>query len=138
MDISRLKKKDLQAWLPLTEEVEILCQYVNRSEMDRILAEATITRMNPGTGLRSEERDEPKFRSLLGRAVVKDWRGLRDGETEFPCTPENVVYLMEDYAEFRVLVLSVPMSFERMLAAEKAQAEKNSATTSAPNAITQE
>jgi len=138
MDISRLKKKDLQAWLELTAEVEILCHYVDQGEIDRIKAESTITRVNPKTGLKTEERDEPKFRSLLGRAVVKNWKGLRDGEKDFPCTPENIDYLMDDYAEFRVLVFSVPMSFERMLAAEKAQAEKNSATTSAPSSTTPE
>jgi hypothetical protein len=138
MDISRLKKKDLRAWLPLVEGVEVLCRFLNQSEIDLLRKEATEIRMDPKDGKRIEARDEKKFLSLLGRAVVSDWRGMCDGDQDFPCTPENVDFLMDEYGEFRMLVVTVPNSFERMIAVEKAQTEKNLETTSAPELTTPE
>lgn len=125
MDIQRLKKNDLKVWLPLMDEVEVLVRHITQGEFDAISKQATAVKFDKNH-VKREERDEEQFRSLLARAVVLDWRGIKDGDDPYPCTPENMDYLMRECTEFRLLVMDVPLSLERMLAAEKAAAEKNS------------
>uniref|UniRef100_A0A831U061 Uncharacterized protein n=1 Tax=Geobacter metallireducens TaxID=28232 RepID=A0A831U061_GEOME len=133
MDIRRLKNNDLKVWLPMMDGVEVLARHVTQREFDAISRQATEVRSDPVTRTRREERDEQQFRSLLARAVVLDWRGISDGEAPFPCTPENIDYLVEECTEFRLLVMDAPLSLERMLAAEKEAERKNSSTTSQPS-----
>lgn len=133
MDISRLKKRDLEVWLLLMDSVEILCRHITQGDYDDICKQATATRFHPKTHMRMEERDEEKFLSLLGRAVVKDWRGLTDGSDEFPCVPENIDYMMKECTDFRLLIMTAPLSLEKMLAAEREATRKNSLTTSEPS-----
>lgn len=130
MDVRRLKNNDLKVWLPMMDGVEILARHISQREFDAITKQAVEVRFDPKTRQRHEERDEQKFRSLLARAVVLDWRGINDGEEPFPCTPENIDYLVEECTEFRIFVMDAPLSLERMLAAEKEAERKNSSTTS--------
>ena len=116
MDVSRLKKKNLTAWLPLMDEVKVKCRHISQSEFDAI-SEAAADRKG--------KKDDKKFRSDLARKVVVDWDGIDDEGEDFPCTPENIDYLMEECTEFRLLVLDVPLSLERMLAAERDAERKN-------------
>lgn len=118
------------------DDVEVLCRHIPQDEYDTILKQAVKTTFNPKNHLRQEERDDQKFNSLLARAVVLDWRGMDDAGQPFPCTPENIDYLMEKLTEFRLLVIGTPLSFERMLAAERAVTEKNLLPISAPSPIT--
>lgn len=138
MDVRRLKNNDLKVWLPMMDGVEVLARHVSQREFDAISKQATEVKVDPVTRQRREERDEQKFRSLLARAVVLDWRGVTDGEETFPCIPENIDYLVEECTEFRILVMDAPLSLERMLAAEKEAERKNSSTTSPPSGITPE
>ncbi|AMV72215.1 hypothetical protein DBW_1861 [Desulfuromonas sp. DDH964] len=132
MDVSRIKKNDLKVWLPLFDDVEILCRYLPQSAFDKISAQTSAVKFDPKSHRSIPERDEKKFRSLLGRAVVEDWRGLTDAGEPLPCTPENIDWLMEELTEFRLLVLDAPLSLEKMVASERAIQEKNSLTTSEP------
>ncbi|MCF6180062.1 MAG: hypothetical protein L3J63_11840, partial [Geopsychrobacter sp.] len=100
MDISRLKVA--QAWLQLAEGVRVKCRYLTSTQLDEIKQQSTETEMR-GAGQSISTRNEEKFRSLLGRAVVIDWEGLENDGQPYPCTPENIDYLMEEYAEFRML-----------------------------------
>ena len=133
MDISRLKKKDLQVWLPLVEGVDVLCRHIPQSVFDGLQKECTVVKFDPRSHRKTEELDQKKFRSALSRAVVVDWKGIVDGDKEFPCTPENTDYLMNEMTEFRLLVMDAPLSLEKMLSAEKDETEKNSLNTSAPS-----
>ena len=126
MDISRLKKDDLRVWVPLFEGVEVLCRYIPQTEFDKILAESKEIKFHPKSHQKQEVQDPKAFRSALARAVVQDWRGLKDGAADFPCTPENIDYLMEELTDFRTLVTGVPLSLEKMIEVEKAALEKNS------------
>lgn len=132
MDISRLKKKDLKVWLPLFDDVDVLCRHIPQGEFDAIKAAATSVRFDPRTHQRVEKLDDRRFRADLATAVVEEWRGLKDGDSDFPCTPENIEFMMQECTEFRLLVLDAPCSLDKMLSAEKAELEKNSETTSAP------
>lgn len=126
MDVRRLRNNDLKVWLPLMEGVEVQVRHVSQGEFDTISKQATSTRFDPKSHTRREERDEEQFRTLLARAVVLDWKGINDGDEQFPCTPENIEYLMRECTEFRLLVMDAPLSLEKMLAAEKEAAAKNS------------
>ena len=130
MDVSRIRKKNINVWLPLFEDVEVLCQYLSQKDFDEISEQATTHRHDPKTHRRVSEQDAKQFRQLLARAVVKDWRGMEDEGKPYPCSPENIDYMMENCTEFRLLVLDAPLSLERMLTAEKEDQEKNSLATS--------
>jgi len=129
MDVSRLKKKDLKAWLPLDDDgdVEILCRHISQSEFDAIDEAATDKK---GT------RDNNKFRSDLAKAVVQDWRGIDDDGADYPCTPDNIDYLMEESTSFRLLIMDAPLSMKKMLAAEREDIRKKSLPTSEQKQIT--
>lgn len=126
MDVQRLKKRDLQVWLDLDDEVQVLCRHISQSQFDDIKAGVTRIVYDPKLRDNRDEIDNQAFRSALGRAIVADWKGLVSGADPYPCTSENIDYLMEECTEFRLLVLGTPLSFSRMLAAEKAANEKNS------------
>lgn len=138
MDISRIKKRDLRVWLPLFEGVEVLCRHLQQRDYDALRKECSTVSFHPKTHQPVETLDEVRFRSALGRTIVEDWRGLEDDGADYPCTPENIDYLMESLTEFRLLVVGAPLSLERMIQSEKALAEKNSSTTSAPSSTTPE
>ncbi len=125
MDISRLKNKDLQVWLPMMDGVEVLCQYLSQGDYNQLRKQALRTSLDPRTKQKTEELDSAKLESLLARAIVKDWRGLTDNGETYPCSVENIDYLMSECTEFRLLVMDAPLSLERMLEAEKAATEKN-------------
>ncbi len=129
MDISRLKKKNLTAWLPLGDDdtVQILCRHISQSEFDALDEAATD---------KKGVRDNALFRSALAQAVVKDWSGIDDDGAEFPPTPENIDYLMAESTSFRLLVMDAPLSMSKMLAAEKEALRKNLLTTSGQKATT--
>lgn len=113
MDVSRIKNKNLIVWLPLIEGVEVQCRFISQREFDAIDAESTV----------NGKRNDKLFRSKLARAVVTGWRGIVDGDAEFACTPENIDYLVEESTEFRLLVMDIPLSLSKMMAAER-EAEK--------------
>lgn len=136
MDISRLRKKDLKVWILLFDGVEVLCRHLTQSAFDEIQRQCRSVRFDPRSHEKTEEIDDAKFRSLLARAVVVDWRGLTDDGQGWPCTPENIDYFMEECTEFRLLVRGAPLSLEKMLALDREAAAKNSVTTSAPATTT--
>lgn len=129
MDISRLKKKNLKVWLPLFDDVDVLCRHIPQSEFDAIKAAATTVEFDR-RHQRVEKINDQKFRIALGHAVVEDWKGLKDDGVEFPCTPGNIEFLMTESSQFRLLVMDAPLDLERMIEAERAELEKNSETTS--------
>lgn len=131
MDIGKFREGGFVAWLPLLPGVddtpEILCGYLSQKEYDEAREKATAYK---GEGQqRTAETDEKKMRRLISRQIVRDWRGLEDDGSPYPCTPENIDYLMEVCTEFRMLVMGAPMSLAAMLQAEKEALRKNSGTS---------
>lgn len=122
MDVSRLKKKNLKAWLPLGGDgaVMVLCRHISQSEFDALDEDATDSK-----GV----RDNKKFQSSLARAVVQDWSGIDEEGEVYPCVPENIDYLMAESTDFRLLVMDAPLSMTKMLAAERESVRKNLFTT---------
>ena len=137
MDISRIKNKDLKVWLPMMDGVEVQCRHLPRGEFSALRQQAVKISYDPRTKEKIEKLDDRKLESAMARAMVIDWRGITDGDQEWPCTPENIDYLMTECVEFRTLILETPLSLEKMLAAEQAAAEKNLSTTSGQELTTQ-
>lgn len=129
MNVGRLKRKDLKAWLPLDsdEEVRILCRHVSQAEFD-VIDEST--RDKKGV------RDAKEFRSALANAVVEEWEGIHDDGSDFPCTKENIDYLAEESTSFRLLITGAPLSMEKMLEAEKESIRKKLLPMSGQKKIT--
>lgn len=132
MDISRLRKKNIRVWLPITEGVEVFCGHLTQSEWEEAKEQSTAIVFNRSNNSKTENFDIKKFRALLVKKIVFDIRGLTDGEDEhgnplpFECTPENLEYLMHEWTEFRTAVMDTPLSLEKMLAEEKEVERKNS------------
>ncbi len=132
-DVALLRKRNLKAWVSVDEEVSILARYISQAEWEELKAQCTETILNPITNQTDIKEDMPAFRALLGERVVSDIVGLVDSEDlddsgnvkPFPATPANIAMLMEEWTEFRLTVMGVPMSFERMLDLAKAQTTKN-------------
>lgn len=126
MDLAPIKKDTLRVWLPVVDDFEVLCRYLDQPQFDRIMAEATTYETPAGGGAAVPRRDEQAFRRALARAVVVDWRNLTDDGQAVSCTPETIDYLVDTLGDFRTTVLAAPLSLKRMLDLAKAAAEKNS------------
>lgn len=129
------KLKTLKAWFPHPEDptVRVLIRHVPQDEYDAIydectrLAVAESGEFSLAGGLPETVIDQKSYRSALGRAAVLDFTGYTDGDDDHPyaCTPEAIDYLMEVDGGFRLLVRTKCLSFQAVLAAEKAALEKN-------------
>lgn len=131
MDISRLRKRDIKAWIPVEDEVDVECRHISQGEWEEIKEEATTVTVEKD-GTQKKDFDNKKFRSLLGRRAVTNIRGLTDGIDDqerplpFQVTPENIDMLMEEWTEFRLAVMGSPMKLSVMLKLEREQLTKNS------------
>lgn len=125
MDISVLiTGKPIQAWVPFTNDSEVLIEYAPREELLRLNEQAkTIQYRN---GQKTEVFDAALADKLLARRVVKDWKGFTSGGAEFPCTPENIECLMTKWNEFARLVNETCVNLESLSRKEKDSTIKNS------------
>ena len=135
MDVRKLMDDKLTAWRRVAGDVETLVRYVPRSEYEAI--EKDCMEMNYLGGQRNEVRNEKKFRSLLARATVRNWRGIVDGGNPYPCTPENIDYLVEECAEFRFIVLQAPFSLAWFLEEQETDGENIPAAAGPDEALTE-
>lgn len=131
MDI-RILKSGIEVWaaVPGMPEVEVKLRYLAQDAFDTIRTKVTAYRLTDGAVTPEADHDDAAFRSALARAVVQEWRGLTEDGAPFPCTPENIELLMTKWTEFRVLVMSTPLSLSRMIAARREESEKNFSATS--------
>lgn len=137
MDIAKIKSKALKAWLPLFDGVDVLCRFVPQSRFDALQEQCMEVSFDPKTHQKAKKLNNELFRTELAKEVVEDWRGLVDGDQAFPCTAENIEFMMCECTEFRLLVLDAPLSLEKMVEMERAEQEKNSWTTSGQRLTTQ-
>jgi capsule polysaccharide modification protein KpsS len=132
-DVARLRKKDLKAWVPVDDEVRILCRYISQADWEDLRAQSSETTINTTTGLAEIKEDKNLFNLLLAARVVIDVEGLVDSDDldeqgnsrPLKITSENIELLMTDWTEFRLAVRDAPLSFERMLILEQEQKKKN-------------
>lgn len=132
MDISALTSKQrIEAWFEFKPDVKVLIRYLSREELNAIGKKATVITFDS----RHQERrefDPIKSDLLVAQAAVLDWQGLLDGAAAYPCTPENIEFLVRNYNGFGLFVNNACADLDRIIAQQKAATEKNSETTSAP------
>lgn len=132
MDVSRIRNKSIMAWIDIEDGISVLCRFVSQTKWEEIRAEATETILEPEAVEPKEKFDEVKFRHLYGRFAVVDVRGLTDGVDDqkqplpFLVTPENIDMLMDDWAEFRLVVLGSTLRLSKMFQAYLDDSKKNS------------
>jgi hypothetical protein len=133
MDVSRLRKRDIKAWVPVDDEVKVLCSHIDQEEWEDLKNQATTVEIaNQQTGETEKTLDPILFRNLVGRRVVLGTEGLTDGKDDqgndlpFETTPANVDMLMARWTEFRLTVMGSPLLLGKMLSLEKEQLVKNS------------
>lgn len=134
MNVAGLRSKTISAWIPVDEEVKVLCNHLDQKGWEDFRAQATTIEIVDGES--KENFDAIKFRHLVGRHVVRDVSGLTDGIDEtskedlpFLVTPENVDMLMDSWTEFRMTIMGTPLVLRRMLELQAAQNVKNSLRT---------
>jgi hypothetical protein len=133
MDISRLRKGEIKAWVPVDDEVKVLCAYIDQPTWEELQKEATTTEvLDSKTGETRETLDKVLFRRLLGRRAVLDIQGLTDGvdgagqPVPLAVTQANIDLLMDGWTEFRLAVMGTPLILRKMVVLQMEQEKKNS------------
>jgi hypothetical protein len=129
MDISALKK-DLIVGVRFDDDVVVKVRHINRAELRDIYKKATVSKFIDHK--KRDEFDAAMADCLLGRAAIIDWDGFMDGSAPFPCSPDNIDYLMKNYTAFAKFINDTVSDLDCLLAAERDAERKNCGTTSSP------
>ena len=127
MDIEKLIN-DFQVWVPFGDESEILIKHIPRDELQRLYQRTK--KFKFVNHQKIEEFDSVEADKLLGRAVVKDWKGFTMCGEPFPCIPENIDTLMTKWNAFARFVNDTCLDLEFLMQQEKEKLKKNSSDTS--------
>ena len=111
-------------------------RYVGLDELRRIRQHATLRRWDLEKEP-VESVDQAEESRLLGRAAVRDWKGLTLKGEDFPYSAENADLLMARWSEFAQMVGEVALDLVRLEDERLALSKKKSLTTSAPGAISE-
>ena len=128
MDLGGLKKDSFEAWVPFGDDGRVLIRYTSREELKKIGKKAT--RITYKNHQKVEEMDDVLADILLGQACVKDWEGFTMDGKPFPCTPENIEFVMTRWSAFGRFINDICSDFDELARAEKAARIKNSEVTS--------
>ena len=142
MDITALNDEGFQVWVTFLD-AEVLMRYVGLDELRRIRQHATLRRW-PYSEVEGQRQGEPEesldlaeASRLLGRAAVRDWKGLTLKGQDFPYSAENADLLMARWSEFAQMVGEVALDLVRLEDERLAASKKKSLTTSVPGAISE-
>ncbi len=101
MNIASMKTDEARAkgvWLPY-DGAEFLVAYAESTAYKRAVNKARLKR-SPAEIRRKPELLEQIAAEAMAEAVLLDWRGVKNGEEDFPCTPANKLTLLA-IPEFR-------------------------------------
>ncbi|MBI4822669.1 MAG: hypothetical protein HY805_00335 [Nitrospirae bacterium] len=127
MEISGLKD-DYHVWVSFMD-AEVFMRYVSIDELRQILKKATKTSWDR-KHQKADELDPVEANRLLGRACVRDWKGITMEGKEYPYSPENCDFLMSKWMEFSRFVNETCTDLQALQDAEKERKTKNSLLTS--------
>ena len=143
MDITALNDEGLEVWVTFLD-AEVLLGYVGLDELRRIRQHATLRRW-PYSEDEGQRQGEPEVcldlaeaSRLLGRAAVRDWKGLTLKGEDFPYSAENADLLMARWSEFARMVGEVALDLVRLEDERLATSKKKSLTTSEPEGTTRQ
>lgn len=127
MDFEKLKEasdEGLEVWVKFGDDAEVLVRYISREELKNIIKKAR--KVLYDRHQKTEEYDDTKGDILLGIAAVKDWKGFTMKGEMFPCTPENIEFLMRKWNAFAKFVNDTCTDLELLIQQEKEKTIKNS------------
>lgn len=128
-DVSGLTRQTpLTAWVPYDKDASVLVEYIGREDIIAIGKQATMTTVR--NGQKSEEYDPVLASVMLGRRVIKDWKGFTENGQPFLCTPENIELLMRKSGQFARFVDEACTNLQKITDLEKEETAKNSGNTS--------
>ena len=132
MDVSILFADVQEAWVPVGEDgPEALIRFLNPVQRRELVEQSSVAPQ--GNKKNAPELDINLFNRNLGRAVVRDWRGITSAGIELPFTPENLDRLMTGHVPFANFVSEACRSVKTLSEAMTAAHSKNSASTSGQN-----
>ncbi|MDA8155566.1 MAG: hypothetical protein M0Z52_03800 [Actinomycetota bacterium] len=127
MDISALSD-DYVVEVPFGEDAFVTLRYLSREESQAIARQSMKRKWDLDKN--TEIFDSIESARLIGRAVVRGWRGIvKDGQ-DFPCTPENCDFLMTRCHEFFKLVNETCNDIRALMKKKQGETLKNSLCTS--------
>ncbi len=123
MQLDDIRQPERLFWAKYDDEIEVQVKYITREALRDIYAEATKTSF--ANHQKQEEFDPIKADLLLGRATIRAWKGINDGDSPAPCTPENIDLLMRRHNTFAKFINAICVDLDLLLAKEREQAKKN-------------
>lgn len=107
MDISKLKNGGEQRWIkiPGSEKGMVLIDKIRPKQM-RDIRRTCVKKKFKG-GRQYDDTDHDRLNMLLLTSAVKDWKGIADGDKEFPFNDANLKWLDDNCGEFNKLWNSV-------------------------------
>lgn len=101
-------------WFPITSEISVkLRRFKSRSSQD-----ARTEFMKPYTTMMRRGQELPEALAIevlnkqLAKGVIVDWRGVKIGEQDVPCTFDNKFSLLQALPEFRDAVFQASVDME--------------------------
>lgn len=117
-------------WVDYGDGIEVQIRRLNsaKSRETRRRLEKPYTK-----GFRGQDMPESLQEELLNKqvaeAIVVDWKGVPDPDNEgkeLPCTPENVLKMVQRFPDFRDDIMAASMERATFQQEELKEAEKNS------------
>ena len=128
--------KDLEeggVWVDYSDGLQVCVRRMNslKSRETRRRLEKPYTKGFRGQDM-PETLQEELLNKQLAEAIVVDWKGVPDPDNPdkmLPCTPENVLKVVQAFPDFRDDILSASMERATFQAEELKAAEGNSQNT---------
>lgn len=124
MQLSDLRNSERIFEVPFDDTVTVRLRHVSREELREVYKKATTTKFV--NHQKHEEFDPVKGDCLLGRAAIKGWSGIMDGDQEAPCTPEAIDLLMTRHNAFTRFVNDTVGDLQTLIELEADAERKNS------------
>jgi len=124
MQLADLQNNDRIFAVPFDDAVTIHLRHITREELRNIYKQATTIRFV--NHAKTEEFDHVKADCLLGRAAIKDWEGIKNGDQDAPCTPEFIDLLMSRHNTFARFINDISVDIDQLVQEERQAERKNS------------
>jgi len=128
MQLADLQNNDRIFAIPFDDTVTIRLRHITREELRNIYKQATTTRFV--NHVKTEEFDPIKGDCLLGRAAIKGWDGIKNGDQDAPCTPEFIDLLMSKHNSFAKFINDISADIDQLIKVEREAERKNSKNSS--------
>lgn len=109
--------------IPFNDTVTVQLRHISRDELLSISKQCRITRFV--NHQKVEEIDSVKGDCLLGRAVIKGWSGIKAGDEDALCTPDNIDLVMTRHNTFAKFINDICTDIDTLVQEEQEAERKN-------------